>query len=322
MNREHNSAIRYESHDRRIESLIAFRDPKKHYVRKFAWLPKARERLQKVSQEDHGYLRYFTLCGPEIIDVKYLAGNGVLRHDQRGYPDVVFCESDDDFYAKAISKLGNPLAPFRMSFEDVLLQHRLDKYCPFDIYNLDFTRSCFPHWDPPTSRTIQAVQGLFEIQGKFKQPFDLFLTFRAERGREQMAALRELKDYMQRNFEENEELRQSFSAKFRLKLDELMRVDYLNFILITFPKLMAFLGQDQNFLMTDVVRLWYRRVYTNDRTGLRCPYLIIKFVFSFETVRVGRSVSRRDRRSDRLRQNYIGIARKCIEEEAVDVGAS
>jgi hypothetical protein len=298
----------------------AYRDPIKHYVRKYGWLPKAQERLQELRRARSGVcLRYFTLCGPDIIDVKFLAMNGVLRHDERGYPDVAFCESSGEHYTDAISNLGRPMVGFNRSFEDVVLNDRLSKYYPFDVYNLDFSRSCFPNEEPPTSRTMVAVQRLIEGQAAKSRAFDLFFTFRAESGRENQGALASLGDYMKRNLDEDEALLQTFKEKYHVEIEVLMRKDYLNFILLTFPKLIAFFGQDHGFAMTDLRRFWYTRTYTDRFSGLGIRYFIMKFIFSFDMVRAGRRVERAERRTERLRQNYMEIAKKSIREPSVDV---
>ena len=298
---------------------MAYRGAMKHYVRVWGWLPAVQRRAEykrRFNRRTSG-LRYFTLCGADILDVKFLAAKGLLERNMRGYPGVAFCECESETYAEAATKLGATLLPLKMTFEEAVSRGKLDNYYPFDVYNLDFSRSCFPQNEPPTSQTIDAVTKVIAKQSEKKAPFDLFFTFVAGYGIENQAVLRILSTYMEDNFAENPSLRQSFEKKFGMRLDELVRRRYHEFILVTFPKLIAFIGQDYGFSMTYMQRFWYKRE-RNELQGTY-TYYITKFVFSFDLVSLGRGIRREERKTERLRRNYLAIARESIENDPVNV---
>lgn len=319
MNDPDQKSIPRQKFERRKEGTEAYRDPRKHYVRVYGWLPTASKRIQQIRQSTNSaqYLRYFTLCGPEILDVKFLATKGLLRKTERGYPDVAFCEEDADSYADAISRLRSCLLQLKKTFEDAVLQNKLDTYYPFDIYNLDFSRSCFPRGEPPTSRTMNAVAQLMAKQSEKKRSFDMFLTFRAEYGSENREALEALMKYMQKNFEEKPELLNAFKKKFGMELDQLKDRRYQQFILVTFPKFVAFRAQDYGFKLTQMQRFWYPRDRPDIQGSVR--YYITKFVFSFDFVPVRPGIRREDRRTEQFRRNYLAIAEQSIQNNPVDV---
>ncbi|TET78724.1 hypothetical protein E3J38_08105, partial [candidate division TA06 bacterium] len=132
--------------------------PVKQFVRKHTWVPAAQSRREIVHDEGREYLRYFTLCAEEAIDVRLFRKEKLVESDGRGYPDVVFCEHFADQYELITASLRRTRG-FLADFEDLVLDRNSpqsrDFYStlPFDVYNLDFTGVCFPSTERPFSNT-------------------------------------------------------------------------------------------------------------------------------------------------------------------------
>jgi hypothetical protein len=95
--------------------------PKKHTKRVRHLLPHAK-RL-KANLNPGRPFRYFTLCGPPMIDVFMLAKEGVLEYDESRHAidTVVFCEYDDEDVPVMRELLGREDSGFQGKLEDLVL---------------------------------------------------------------------------------------------------------------------------------------------------------------------------------------------------------
>ena len=132
----------------------------KHFVRLTGWITYADSRLnQKKSKHGNSVrgLKYFTLCGSDVIDIFHLYSHGLLYYDGRSFPDVVFCENKEEAFADASRRLGRTHG-FQAQFESCIRNNQnFQNQFPFDLVNLDFTGVCFPKSEPPYSETLQAL---------------------------------------------------------------------------------------------------------------------------------------------------------------------
>jgi len=258
--------------NRAFEVRRSYKDAKKHFVRVNGWIPAARSRLRKNRRHA---LRYFTLCGENALDVLHLKREKLLLHDGRGYPELVFCEQDESIYTSIDRLLRHYKRGFLCALEDITSQPQYDEVFPFDVINLDLTRSCFPRREPPTSSTMKTISKMIQLQRG--TDFDLFVTFRAERTVENTDAINILLRNMEKNLRENPDLRKEFLNAAGSEPAALLRQDYIRFILKAFPKLIIRYGHDNSYLVHCQGIYKYQRM-----PPWRKRYFVLKFLFSFD----------------------------------------
>jgi len=311
---------------KKSESQRHFRDPKKHFVRREGWLPTAQRRNARILRSGRKHpLKYFTLCGREALDVLYLASHGILQSDGRGYPGVAVCETQHDWLAEILRRLGR-IRYFPDNLEMIVVDDRnpyhaeFERLIPFDVFNLDFSGVCFPRWDAPYSRTLQALRCIIALQSQAEADFDLLVTFRAERERENEDAILELQQNMEENFRKYEDTRDLFSKKYD-EIDQLLGSDYCHFLLATFPKLIMRCGNDQNYKVACTDRYFYQRPpYRHRTTGQWRTYKIAKFIFLFDFQPPSAGIVQEGAiRSEALAEYYVEAIRDTIRSNPIDV---
>lgn len=315
-------ATRLEIEKRKRENQDHSRDVIKHYVRVKGWVECAKRRLESIREKKtDGYVRYFTLCGENAMDVFLFEKHNLVYFDGRGFPDVVFCEKDLEIFESIRRILKRGGGDFLGEFEEVVFRPEFAKLFPFDIFNLDFTRNCFPNHEQPFSKTMSSIVKIIEEQGKKDSDFDLFVTFRAERSRENQTAIAQLRENMEKNLGEVAAIKEEFVQKYGDKgLDRLLNKDYGRFLFVTFPKLIVRFGNNSHFTVSCSHEYQYSRRYTHSTTGHKCHYKIIKFIFSFKYVHVAGSIVQEvPRRPQILGSNYIEETKHSIKMEPVDV---
>lgn len=302
--------------------------PEKHYVRKHAWVPAASARLRKVGAEGRGeYVKYFTLCAKEAIDVFLFAlSENLIELDAREFPGVVFCECYPDQYELIKAKLGRTRG-FLARFEDLVLNRDTpeseDFYSelPFDLYNLDFTGVCFPRTEPPFSRTLEAIVDLIETSGSepYRQGFDMFLTFRARRSEENEAAIRRLKNNIRDNRNQYQWYEDAFAGRYGENLGLLLDGKYHEFLLRALPKLLGRFGKQAGFCVACSHSVCYPRP---DPQNPR--FYIISFGLSFDwagqDTGLGRSVRQTVPSQEIATDAYLAMLRQITEQDIQNVG--
>lgn len=274
----------YPDRNKSKEALDLSRDPIKHFVRLNGWVEKSKKRLHRLEEQDCARefgIRYFTLCGKEGVDIFLFQREELIKDNGRGFPSVFYCENDYESFVAVKELLGQTLGA-RDTFEHQMtkghFQRRIQN-TPFDIVNLDFSGACFPQDDQPFSETLTSIESLIHFQGGHS--FDLFITFKALRQRDNREAIIELSENMNNNFSEYEEIREKFENQYEVKsIDELLDQDYGRFLLVTFPKIMFSFGRNSNFEVECQMKYVYKRT---PRRG-RATYQIIKFLFSFKSI--------------------------------------
>lgn len=294
------------------------RDPVKHYVRVNGWLQTAQARLARLNalgtQRDFG-LRYLTLCGKDGIDIYLFNREGLLSDNGRGFPSVFYCESYRGNYVRVKELLGNTRSHLG-KIEELINREWFNKFItenPFDIVNLDFCGSCFPRADPPFSSTLRSITKIIEFQKG--NEFDLFITFKALRSAENNAAVNELVENMDRNFSENNEIKQKFYTCFEnMAPNEMLENNYGLFLLATFPKIIFGFGSANDFVVKCPHKFIYQR--TNNH---RINYQIVKFIFSFENISRSTEFSQASRRTAELAARYVDSTLNDFEVVPLDV---
>lgn len=319
-----NENVKTEIEERKQEYQRHNRDPKKHYVRVNGWVAVAKKRLESIKNKEktnRKHIRYFTLCGKDAMDILLFKKHNLIFFDGRGYPDVVFCEEEHESFESIRRILKRVRMDFKGSFEDIVFQSSFINLFPFDIFNLDFTRNCFPRREQPFSTTLRSIVKIIEEQANKASDFDLFVTFRAEQSRENVEAIKQLKENMEKNFEEYDNIKKEFIQKYNNRnLSWLSDRDYSKFLLLTFPKLIVRFGNENHFNVHCSHKYEYPRIYTHRRTGRRLSYKIVKFIFSFEYIPPSWSIKRRGlRRTQILESNYKQEIENSIKIEPTDV---
>lgn len=303
--------------EKREEATSSFICPKKHFVRIKGWLDVAKKRREKVSSrnETDGYIRYFTLCGREAIDVLLFERESIIRATTRGYPDVCYCDFSEDApleFAKLKEALGKTKG-FNMRFQNLVYDStfiELVRKEPFDVINLDFCGSCFPRYEAPDSATLRAIERILQLQSSVS--FDLFVTFRAQRSLENSEAIQELENAMTKNFDDFDEIKEAYNANVGRSLRNLSDNDYHYFLIYVFPKIILGFGINYGLNGNCLERFYYQR-----RRG---QYRIVKFIFSFELLLDNNErFSRRSRRSIELAERYPIAIINYLKNKPIDV---
>jgi hypothetical protein len=168
--------------------------PRKHYCRLEQWArhtQKLQNELRISNPAQERPLRYLTLPGDELLDIRVLAKvmkNAGIRMQFLGFntaSDKLRSAESDLSFSEVRQLEGIHEKPSE------IIQHRIEKiaeansiarqkvveHLPFDVINLDFTGSIVGH--PPLSNAsyLQAIRWLIDEQcNKNRKPWLLFLT--------------------------------------------------------------------------------------------------------------------------------------------------
>ena len=262
--------------ERSVEAFRDFRGILKHAARVLLWLPEARSLREKRKR----FLKYFTLPGKWAWDIFFFEMNGIIGKQQRGFPDVRFCDRNPESYLTAKRLLGNTVG-IRENFETLVLDGRQEFWdgFPYDMYNFDFCGTCLPDEQPPFSDTFEAITRIIQKHVSERHfPFSMFLTMKA--------SARETNRDAQEDLKQNIELNRT-QAEFADKIDEVipdtsafMRRNFAGFILMSISKIVCHIARAH----CDV-EIKQRAKYARRRGS----YFITKFAFRFKR-RSGRSL--------------------------------
>jgi len=258
--------------EKRARLRQLWREPEKHYVRVYGWLPTAKARVTKLKKP----ARYFTLCGEEAIDVLHFAAEGIIERNARGFPGVGVCELYSQILAEAMRLLKFVGKQKVGRFEDIVKEQDFGDWFEYDIVNLDLMGVPFPEGEAPFEGTWGAIDKVLECQSNHKTPFDLFLTFRGDPAGTSQQAIEELVENLDSNLE-HAKRKEAFAQKLgHSNVRILLARDYPQFLLIGLPKLVLTRALEHGFDVPSILEFFYRRV------GDRGEYKIVKFIFSFE----------------------------------------
>ena len=99
------------------DQLAAYDNPAKNYVRE-QWASAAERRRQSNGSS---HVNYFTLPGPQCLDVKLFRDRDLIRTKGTAYDDttLTFCENNTHRFSLIKSELPNA-KDVKLSFEDLL----------------------------------------------------------------------------------------------------------------------------------------------------------------------------------------------------------
>lgn len=245
----------------------------KNYIRRNVWLPIARKRHQKLRRP----IRYFTLTTADLYDIKLFGEHNLLELTERGYPGLGFCERDDKAYLDIIREIRSCALAYKGTFEEMALRDDqfAENFC-FDVINLDFTRVPFPKRESPLEGTWGAIERVLEVQLVRKIGFDLFLTFNGRPNGTDTEAINKLSQLLCSNLEAGRGVSEFQSRVGHKDPARLLRQDYVTFLSVGFPKLLAGKAIEFGYTVDDI------KTYRYARLGVSNPYDMIKFTFTLE----------------------------------------
>jgi hypothetical protein len=206
-----------------------YRDPEKHWIRKEVWL-KTAELIQKKKQKkgNNKGIRYLTLPAYHRLDVSLFIKKELLevtKKNSNGAPEEIYVaafENNPDKFA--LMKDQSP--KFKLfglgDIEKVLTDPTNEYYeelrslFPFDIINIDLTSSLTPQHEGPYSKTMEAIESIFDIQSGFGIDWALFLTFRNVPADLETNARKQLFDNLQNNIKRYPEVLVAFQNRYNL----------------------------------------------------------------------------------------------------------
>lgn len=175
----------------------------KHCARYYGWLPTSESYRKQI----HRTPKYFTLCGPQAIDVFMLEKEKVLLRDKNNkLPNVIVCEDNEEAWTEILNLVRPPVkeAVILGKLQDILTFEddkdtrgrspdedeinftirkkliikgkfeQLKKHFPFDIINFDPCESILDP-DLETNKLYQAFKRIFKFQ--FQESINSFLLF-------------------------------------------------------------------------------------------------------------------------------------------------
>lgn len=203
------------------EREIEYKDPEKHYVRRYSWLSVAKTiHTQTMAERGRG-LRYLTLPSFYRLDVSMLLEEKLLdaRLNDKGEVRSVYVaafETDPVKYGRMIGHSPEFLLFGNGSIEDALIDSKNEYYdelhelFPFDIINLDLTSSLTPKHEGPYSKTMRAIEEVFKLQASCRTRWALFLTFRNNPSDWEKDTLKQLFDNLQSNLDNFPKVQKAF----------------------------------------------------------------------------------------------------------------
>ncbi len=287
-----------------------YNTPEKWYVRD-KWVKYALERKTK-NQRD--FIRLLTLTSTKCYDVEFFKDKGLLQTTETGYtPDsVTFCECNHERYVL----IRNRLPGARDFFGE--LEHfvgagspgftkRAQKWFPYDVINLDYTKPGFRQKGKKTSIMMDTISKIFMIQGFRKQSFTLFLTLPAIRRGNDAGGREQLKECLRSNLGGKYS---EFESNFLKKYPGVRFPSYREFLLVVVPKLIIRYGQSENFDIQCQERCTY--------IGKGARAVMITFVFDCEYVGLPDGYGG-ENPADILAKQYSKRILEIIEKEYEDI---
>lgn len=284
-----------------------WRKPHKHYVRLRGWLRTSLGRKKRKGS----YIRYFSLCGQEAIDIQVLERYGVIEKTARGYPGVGFCEEDHGVYGAIIGKLKSVGKPVLGNFEDIATRSDFANWFQYDVVNLDFSCRVFRGSQDPFLGVWGAIEAVLKAQAKQAAGFDLFLTFNASRVPGGEASVNDLETLLEENLQHDKRKQEFQRRTGAATASSLLNTNFAQFLLYAVPKLLSSIAIDNGFSVGIGDSFYYKR-----RPPNRSPYHIVKFIFTLE------KPGKRPRRVRDLPQpvaDYNRAALQAITSRKIDV---
>tara|TARA_R100000687_G_C6451925_1_gene165736 strand:+ start:1543 stop:2757 length:1215 start_codon:yes stop_codon:yes gene_type:complete len=185
----------YSPHHGLKTQFLPWHHPVKQIVRKYQWGNLTKRLFDERTPEHRGVLRYFSLPGKDLLDIRYLSdrlGEYSTKIEYFGFdsslekPEPSETEQPfpgDETALRQVGKITDNSIVLPDRLEDISedrsqAAERLAREAPFDVVNID---ACNHLTHIPTGRTknlFAAFHTLLSHQFQAKQPWLLFLTTR------------------------------------------------------------------------------------------------------------------------------------------------
>lgn len=204
-----------------------YRDIQKQWVRREVWLKTAKSILGKKKKKGNSQgIRYLTLPAYHRLDVSLFLKEGLLEvtRGSQDEPEEIYVAAFENDPGKFALMKGH-MPSFKLfgceSIEKALTDpnnkyyHELRNLFPFDVINLDLTTSLTPEHEGPYSKTMDAVDTIFDIQSGQGIDWALFLTFRNVPEDLEEGARKQLFENLQDNIDNNPEILEAFQKRYQ-----------------------------------------------------------------------------------------------------------
>jgi len=263
-----------------------YRDIQKQWVRREVWLKAANSILKKKEKKGNKQrIRYLTLPAYHRLDVSLFLKEGLLEITKRykGEPEEIYVAAFENDPAKfALMKEQSP--SFRLfgceSIENVLTDinnkyyHELRNLFPFDVINLDLTTSITPEHEGPYSKTMDAIDTIFDIQAGQGIDWALFLTFRNVPEDLETGARKQLFKNLQSNIDNYPEVLEVFQKRYgKNSVHDLEKTDVKKCISQSIAKWLFDRAHQHKYKVGSIYTYCYPRL----NAGIP-PYDIYKYV--------------------------------------------
>jgi len=253
-----------------------YNSPEKWHVRT-KWVYYASKRKERAGKK---YINLLTLTSTRCYDIKLFQREGLIQTTDTGYlpHSLTFCEYNPERYAK-IRNLLPGARDWRRNIENLVeagnshISDRAQKWFPYDVINLDFTKPGFKQKEEKTSKTIQTISKIFLIQRLKNHSFTLFITLPAIEQGNDLTGKTELDKCLNSNLDGSYP---DFEGKFLGKYPKETFPSYCEFLLVVVPKLIIKYGQSENFDTSCLERCCY--INEGART------LMVSFMFDCELI--------------------------------------
>ncbi|MBA8858908.1 hypothetical protein FHW19_000580 [Ochrobactrum anthropi] len=212
-------------------SFAPWHRPRKQYVRVNQWLHHTKGIIEKIgaaSFSDGQPLKYLTLPGPDLLDVRMIAEFCSSLSIRLSYTGFCYTnESEEKRLRRNINEfslthsqaIASSSTVVRARLEDVVIknsdaQMALFRGGPFDIINID---ACEPlaNDNNQSGRLVDAIRSVTEFQlTKHRRPWLLLLTTPIQRDSISEASLKALHGQVCLNAQRDEEFAQKIAEKF------------------------------------------------------------------------------------------------------------
>lgn len=203
-----------------------YQDTEKQWIRREVWLKTAKSILKKKQKKGSTKgIRYLTLPAYHRLDVSLFLKEGLLEvtKSNKGIPEEIYVAAFENDPTK-FALMQKHMPSFRLfgcgSIEEVLTD-KTNKYYdelrnlfPFDVINLDLTTSLTPKHEGPYSKTMEAIETIFDIQSGYGIEWALFLTFRNVPDDLEAGAREQLFKNLQNNIERYPEVLEVFQIRY------------------------------------------------------------------------------------------------------------
>ena len=224
-----------------------YNSPEKWHVRT-KWIHYASRRKDKSGKD---YINLLTLTSTKCYDIKLFQHEGLILTTDTGYAphSLTFCEYHPERYAN-IRNLLPGARDWRGKIESLVeagnshISNRAQRWFPYDVINLDFTKPGFRQKEEKTSITMQTISKIFMIQRLQSRSFTLFVTLPAIEQGNDVTGKTELGNCLKSNLDGRYP---NFEKNFLQKYPKEAFHDYREFLLVVVPKLIIKYGQSESF---------------------------------------------------------------------------